>query len=305
MCNNDQALFNVAKRSSSESTHDERTCKKSKHTIASTVENITESEVENSGQRPEMPTESEADSRTTEERREEDAEALTDQDHVIMDGETPAREKTMDEVTPDEDGTPNSDKDKELLHTEETSCSDGDKASDAASPDSAAPKYTIENCQTPITRNKIFIIGEDTVMDIEEDNENGNNQASPAHSSSTLDDEDENLNEGPLADLKLPALRLPAQIEPSFSERTETNFSDTGISVTTTTFKSGKTKTWLRVGREVGVVRPGRKIRREGIEIMTKTVVEGGKVTTTTTTAVIPLGMDMGVEEPEEEEDEL
>jgi hypothetical protein len=304
MCSNDQAPFNATKRSSSESTHGERTSKKSKHAIASTVEDIGEPEAENSGQRLDLPTELEVGSGIREEHREQDAEALTGQDHVIMDGEAQAPEKIMDEVMPDENDTLNSDQDKELVQMEETIRAGGHKANDAESPAPATSKHTAENSHMPVARNEIFIMGEDTAMDTEDENRNGNNQGSPAHSSSTLDAEDENLNDGPLADLKLPTLRLPAQIEPNFSERTEKNFSDTGISVTTTTFKSGKTRTLLRVGREVGVVRPGKKMRREGIEIMTKTVVEGGKVTTTTTTAVIPLGVDMGSEDFDEEDDD-
>jgi hypothetical protein len=78
---------------------------------------------------------------------------------------------------------------------------------------------------------------------------------------------------------------------------------DSGISVTTTTFRDGKTMTVMRVGDGSGSGKGKARGMRQGVEIVTKTVVISGVVTTTTTTALIPMsGVGAGHEEDEGEE---
>lgn len=119
---------------------------------------------------------------------------------------------------------------------------------------------------------------------------------SPAHSSATLDDEDRPRS--PLNELQLDADMDIDQENASEIKRTEF---DSGISVTTTTFKDGKTMTVMCVGDGSGRGKGKARELRQGVEIVTKTVVISGVVTTTTTTALIPMS---GIEAANDEEDD-
>lgn len=123
--------------------------------------------------------------------------------------------------------------------------------------------------------------------------------ASPAHSSATLDDEDRSRS--PLNELQLDTDMEIDQENASEIKRTEF---DSGISVTTTTFKDGKTMTVMCVGDGSSSGKSKVRRMRQGVEIVTKTVVISGVVTTTTTTALIPMsGIGAGNEEEVEEEE--
>jgi hypothetical protein len=120
-------------------------------------------------------------------------------------------------------------------------------------------------------------------------------KASPAQSSATLDDEG---NRSPLIEIDMDI----DQENASDVQRTEL---DSGVSVTTTTFKDGKTMTVMRAPD--GNKKSKNRALKQGVEIVTKTVIIAGVVTTTTTTALIPMtGMKLGVhcEDGGEDDDE-
>lgn len=99
---------------------------------------------------------------------------------------------------------------------------------------------------------------------------NETTQGSPAQSSATLDAEDAR---SPLVELDIDQENVAHTQKIEF---------DLGVSVTTMTWKDGATKTIMHGG--------GDGKSRDGVEIVTKTVIANGVVTVTTTTALIPLG---------------
>jgi hypothetical protein len=69
------------------------------------------------------------------------------------------------------------------------------------------------------------------------------------------------------------------------SPTNEVDINEPGISVTTTTFLNGETETYIHAKGSLRI--------KNGVEVVTKTVVCGGKVITTTTTKLIP-GLEFG-----------
>jgi hypothetical protein len=104
-----------------------------------------------------------------------------------------------------------------------------------------------------------------------------NNITSPVDSSTVIDAEEDQV---PLNDVDV-------NVNEENATKIQQMEFDPGFSVTTTTFKHGKTTTVMRVGDGGSGKRA--MTMKQGLEIVTKTVVDGGVVTTTTTTALFPL----------------
>lgn len=125
---------------------------------------------------------------------------------------------------------------------------------------------------------------------------------SPAGSSATLDDDNMNIaTSTPLDELEVES---EADLDKE-NTMLETEYpAEAGIAITTTTSKDGATTTVMRLGKGTMKVLSRYGKVRQGVEIVTKTVVCQGVVTTRTSTSLVPMlaGRDE-VEDGEIEED--